>query len=47
MFGTDVAVNWMLLPLMLLVALGVSFAGTWLPLKRAVHNDPAWVLREE
>ncbi|MCH7978701.1 MAG: ABC transporter permease [Acidobacteria bacterium] len=46
-FGSDVAVNWMLLPLMLVVALGVSFAGAWLPLKRAVHNDPAWVLREE
>ena len=46
-FGTDVAVNWMLLPLMLLVALSVSFAGTWLPLKKAVQNDPAWVLREE
>ncbi len=46
-FGSDVAVNWMLLPLMLVVALGVSFAGTWLPLKRVVHNDPAWVLREE
>ena len=46
-FGADVAVNWMLLPLMLLVALGVSFAGTWLPLKRVVQNDPAWVLREE
>ena len=46
-FGSDVAVNWLLLPVMLLVALAVSFAGTWLPLRRAAHFHPAAVLRGE
>lgn len=46
-FGSDVAVNWLLLPVMLLVALAVSFAGTWIPLRRAAHFQPAAVLRGE
>jgi putative ABC transport system permease protein len=46
-FGSDVAVNWLLLPIMLLVALAVTFAGTWLPLRRVARFQPAAVLRGE
>jgi putative ABC transport system permease protein len=46
-FGSDVAVNWLLLPIMLLVALAVTFAGTWLPLRRVARFQPATVLRGE
>ena len=46
-FGSDVVIHWPLLPVMLLVALAVSFAGTWLPLRRAAHFQPAAVLRGE
>ena len=46
-FGSDVAVNWLLLPIMLLVALTVTFAGTWLPLRRVARFQPATVLRGE
>lgn len=46
-FGSDVAVNWLLLPVMLLVALAVTFAGTWLPLRRVARFQPATVLRGE
>jgi len=46
-FGSDVAVNWLLLPVILLVALAVTFAGTWLPLRRVARFQPATVLRGE
>ena len=46
-FGSDIAVNWLLLPIMLLVALAVTFAGTWLPLRRVARFQPATVLRGE
>ena len=46
-FGSEVAVNWLLLPIMVLVALAVTFAGTWLPLRRAARYEPAIVLRGE
>ena len=46
-FGSDVAVNWLLLPVVLFVALAVTFAGTWLPLRRAARFQPATVLRGE
>jgi putative ABC transport system permease protein len=46
-FGSEVPVNWLLLPIMVLVALAVTFAGTWLPLRRAARFEPAVVLRGE
>ncbi|MGH9782824.1 MAG: ABC transporter permease [Terriglobia bacterium] len=46
-FGSEIAVNWLLLPIMVLVALAVTFAGTWLPLRRAARFEPAIVLRGE
>ena len=46
-FDSEVAINWLLFPVMLLVALGVSFAGTWVPLRRAMQYQPAAVLRGE
>ncbi|MBI4465157.1 MAG: ABC transporter permease [Acidobacteria bacterium] len=46
-FGSGVALNWLLLPIILLLALAVSFLGTWFPLSRAVHYQPAMVLRGE
>jgi len=46
-FGSEVAVNWLLLPIIVLVALAVTFAGTWLPLRRAARYEPAIVLRGE
>ena len=46
-FGSDIAVNWLLLPIMVLVALAVTFAGTWLPLRRVARFQPATVLRGE
>jgi putative ABC transport system permease protein len=46
-FGAEIAVNWLLLPIMVFVALAVTFAGTWLPLRRAARFEPAVVLRGE
>ncbi len=46
-FGSEVVIYWMLLPLVLLVALAVAFLGTWVPLRRAVGYQPAGVLRGE
>ncbi|MBF8305683.1 MAG: efflux pump, inner rane subunit [Acidobacteria bacterium] len=46
-FGSEIAVNWLLLPIMVMVALAVTFAGTWLPLRRAARFEPAVVLRGE
>jgi putative ABC transport system permease protein len=46
-FGSEIAVNWLLLPIMVLVALAVTFTGTWLPLRRAARFEPAVVLRGE
>ncbi len=46
-FGSQLVVNWMLLPAILLIGLAVSFAGTWGPLRRALHFEPAIVLRGE
>lgn len=46
-FGAEVVVNWVLLPLLLLVALGVSFVGVLIPLWRAARIEPAVVLRGE
>ena len=46
-FGSAVALNWLLLPIILLLALGVSFVGTWVPLSRAARYQPAMVLRGE
>lgn len=46
-FGAEVEWHWLALPAVLLVALGVSFAGTWAPVKRAVRQEPAHVLRGE
>lgn len=46
-FGTDLTINWMVLPVILVTGLAVSFAGTWGPLKLAMRYDPASVLRGE
>lgn len=46
-FGSEIAVNWLLLPIMVLVALAVTFTGTWLPLRQAARFEPAVVLRGE
>jgi len=46
-FGSQLIVNWMLLPLILLTGLAVSFLGTWGPLKLAMSYEPAAVLRGE
>ncbi len=46
-FGSAVAMNWLLLPVTLLVAMGVSFAGTWIPLRQAMQCQPVTVLRGE
>jgi len=44
-FGAEVTLNWLVLPAVLVVALGVSLAGTWAPIRRAVREDPARVLQ--
>jgi putative ABC transport system permease protein len=44
-FGTEIAIHWLVLPTMLLVALIVSVAGTIVPIMRAVRENPARVLR--
>ena len=46
-FGSEVAIHWLLLPVIVLVALALSLAGTWIPLKRTAHYEPATVLRGE
>jgi ABC-type antimicrobial peptide transport system permease subunit len=46
-FNASVNVNWMILPIMVLVGLIVSFLGTWGPLKVAMNYQPASVLRGE
>jgi ABC-type antimicrobial peptide transport system permease subunit len=46
-FGGELAVNWLLLPVVVLTGLLVSFAGTWGPLKVAQSYEPASVLRGE
>jgi putative ABC transport system permease protein len=44
-FGADVVLNWLVLPAVLLVALGLSLAGAWGPIRRAVRENPARVLQ--
>ena len=44
-FGTTVAIHWPVLPVALLAALVVSLAGMWIPVRRAVRENPAQVLR--
>ncbi|HWP85872.1 MAG TPA: ABC transporter permease [Terriglobia bacterium] len=44
-FGTEVAIHWLLLPVILLVAAAVSMAGAYPAVLRAVREDPARVLR--
>jgi putative ABC transport system permease protein len=44
-FATPVEIHWLVLPTMLLVAVAVSFAGTLMPVLRAVRQNPARVLR--
>ncbi len=46
-FGAELSVNWLLLPLILVTGLAVSFAGTWGPLQLAMNFEPAAVLRGE
>jgi len=46
-FGSDLVVNWIVLPVILAAGLAVSFAGTWGPLKLAMSYEPASVLRGE
>jgi putative ABC transport system permease protein len=46
-FGGQLAVNWLLLPVVVLTGLLVSFAGTWGPLKVAQSYEPATILRGE
>ena len=46
-FEAEVALNWTLLPVILLLALGVSLVGTWIPLSRAASYEPGLVLRGE
>ncbi|MSO20436.1 MAG: ABC transporter permease [Acidobacteria bacterium] len=46
-FETDVAVHWLLLPVIVAGAVILSLAGTWLPVLRAVRQQPAPVLRGE
>lgn len=44
-FDAEVSLHWLALPIILLVALGVSVAGTWFPVRRATYIEPATVLR--
>jgi putative ABC transport system permease protein len=44
-FATTVAIHWLVLPVALLAGLAVSLAGMWLPVRRAVRENPAHVLR--
>ncbi|MBI4460436.1 MAG: FtsX-like permease family protein, partial [Acidobacteria bacterium] len=46
-FGSEVEIHWLLLPVIVLVALGLSLAATWVPLKRTARYEPANVLRGE
>ena len=45
LFGSGVALNWLILPLVLAIALGVSSIGTWVAVRRAARQDPARVLQ--
>ena len=44
-FGTTIGIHWPVLPVALLAALLVSLAGMWMPVRRAVRENPAQVLR--
>ncbi len=46
-FGAVVELNWFVLPAILVVSLIVSLGGTWLPIRRAVRQAPAPILRGE
>lgn len=46
-FDTSVDMHWILLPAMIAIALAVSLVGTWVPVQRAVRQEPAPVLRGE
>ena len=46
-FGGELVINWLLLPVVVLTGLLVSFAGTWGALKVAQNYEPAAVLRGE
>jgi putative ABC transport system permease protein len=45
-FHVPVAAPWLLLPLVMLAAIGVAVAGAIQPVRRTLHLDPAVVLRE-
>jgi putative ABC transport system permease protein len=45
LFGSPVALNWLILPPVLAIALGVSSIGTWVAVRRAARQDPAVVLQ--
>jgi putative ABC transport system permease protein len=45
LFGSPVALNWLILPPVLAIALGVSSIGTWVAVRRAARQDPARVLQ--
>jgi putative ABC transport system permease protein len=46
-FGSQLLVNWTLLPLILLTGLAVSLLGVWGPLRNTMKYEPAVVLRGE
>ena len=46
-FGSQISAQPVLLPFVLLIAIGVKFAGSALAIRRAVSLDPAYVLRGE
>jgi putative ABC transport system permease protein len=46
-FGSQISAQPVLLPFVLLIAIGVTFAGSALAIRRAVSLDPAYVLRGE
>lgn len=46
-FGSQISVQPVLLPFVLLIAIAVTFAGSALAIRRAVSLDPAYILRGE
>jgi len=46
-FGSQISAQLVLLPFVLLIAIGVTFAGSALAIRRAVALDPVYVLRGE